>query len=132
MFITKRRKKQKNAGNTTINNNGVFISGSNVNIALKEQISEATQAVPMKRKGTEEGSSSTDVSWHSVELRGAKKFMKVYISSIYAETDFGASNDGKPSWQVGNVNVSSLLRDYRNGVVKGAQMRKTLSNSQIL
>jgi len=43
MFITKRRKKQEEAGNTTINNSGVFINKSNVNINYKEQTPEATQ-----------------------------------------------------------------------------------------
>lgn len=43
MLITKRRKKQENAGNTTINNSGVSVNKSKVNVVYKEQIPEATQ-----------------------------------------------------------------------------------------
>ncbi|EPB88138.1 hypothetical protein HMPREF1544_05082 [Mucor circinelloides 1006PhL] len=132
MFITKRRKKQEEAGNTTINNSGVFINKSNVNINYKEQTPEATQAVALKRKGTEEGSTSADGSWNSVELGGAKKYVKVYLSSVYAETDFGGSIDGNQSWLVDDINVSSVLRDYRNEAITGAQMRKILSSSRTL
>lgn len=31
-----------------------------------------------------------------------------------------------------DINVSNLLRDYRNEAIKGAQMREMLSNSRIL
>lgn len=51
----------------------------------------------LKRKETEEESSSEDRSWNSTELGGAKKYVKIYVSSTYAETDFGGSDDNKSS-----------------------------------
>ncbi|KAG0863184.1 hypothetical protein G6F16_011990 [Rhizopus arrhizus] len=103
-----------------------------LNIVYKEQIPEVKLAGSLKRKETEEESSSEDRSWNSTELGGAKKYVKIYVSSTYAETDFGGSDDNKSSWLINDMNISNLLRDYRNEAIRGAQMRKILSNSRIL
>ncbi|KAG1145670.1 hypothetical protein G6F37_004475 [Rhizopus arrhizus] len=86
----------------------------------------------LKRKETEEESSSEDRSWNSTELGGAKKYVNIYVSSTYAETDFGGSDDNKSSWLINDMNISNLIRGYRNEAIRGAQMRKILSNSRIL
>lgn len=49
-------------------------------------------AIPFKRAFSEENS-STDWSWNSSNKSKKTKLLKIYLSSVYSETDFGGADD---------------------------------------
>ncbi|CAO3629978.1 unnamed protein product [Mucor hiemalis] len=54
------------------------------------------------------------------------------IGPKFRRADFGGHNDKNPKWLAQDVDVTSILRNYRQRSVEGAQMRKELSDARIL
>ncbi|KAI7904959.1 uncharacterized protein BX663DRAFT_484309 [Cokeromyces recurvatus] len=95
-------------------------------------VPETLLSVPTKRSLEEVSNSTSNTSWNSAEGSKKRKTMNIYISSTYQKTDFGGDNDKNPKWLAQDVDVTSILRNYRQRSVEGAQMRKELSDTRIL
>lgn len=89
----------------------------------------------MKRstEDVEDASSSGIGTWESLTREKKKrKYINVYLGDFYGNTDFGTIIDEDSHWKVDGINVTHVLRKFRQVSVEEAQMRKYLSNSRIL
>ncbi|KAG0166077.1 hypothetical protein DFQ28_007752 [Apophysomyces sp. BC1034] len=125
----KRNKKKQKAKYSNVNYGGVLIAQPKGAVTVTHH----EDPVPSKkRKSQEEGNSSTRWSWDSSEKNKRRKYLNVYISSSYGNTDFGGDDDNSPKWMIKDMNMTEVLREYRQKSVEGAQMRRNLSDARIL
>ncbi|CAO3704078.1 unnamed protein product [Rhizopus stolonifer] len=130
-MFTKKPEKSTNNGTLKINNNyGIAFAGPNINVHC-DKTHEGSSTIPFKKAFSEENS-STDWSWNSTNKSKNTKLLKIYLSSVYDETNFGGVNDQSIRWVVDNIDMTAVLREFREKCIKGAQMRKSLSEHRTL
>ncbi|KAG1459297.1 hypothetical protein G6F46_005517 [Rhizopus delemar] len=70
---------------------------------------------------------STKRRYEAIIKAKTDAYLKVYISSSYGETDFGDVDDQSAPMVDKNIDMTAVLRKFREECVKGAWMRKSLS-----
>lgn len=107
------------------NNYGIASIGSSINITINNTIEEAPTT--SKRAYSEVNDGSVQSSWNSLQKTRKTKHLKIYLSTSYGETDFGEEH-----WTVDGINMTATFKEFREKSIKGAQLRKSLSDQRIL
>ncbi|EIE85108.1 hypothetical protein RO3G_09818 [Rhizopus delemar RA 99-880] len=86
----------------------------------------------LKRSQHFEDEESASFSWHSADKKRKSNYIDAYTSSCYSKTDFGDKDDKYPQWMINNLNMTKVLKEYRQITENGTQMGKHLSDIRIL
>ncbi|KAI9246130.1 hypothetical protein BY458DRAFT_446946 [Sporodiniella umbellata] len=120
-----RRSTPPTANSKTLNitkSYGPMFTQSSVKI-LNSSVSESSSAIPSKRAPSDV-ISSTNWSWDSSDKAKKAKYRKVYLSSYCGDTDFGGDDDQNAHWIVADMDMTTVLRDFRQQCIKGAKKLK--------
>ncbi|EIE76307.1 hypothetical protein RO3G_01011 [Rhizopus delemar RA 99-880] len=134
MSLLPRKRKVKGKKKATIVNNNndgdVFVFAESTGPVTIAATPSGSLVAGSKRKADDGNDSSNGSTWASEEKKTKAKYMKVYLTSMYQETNFGDS-ENEAEWILNSVSITKILRKFHEELLKGAEMCKKLGDHRI-
>ncbi|KAG1051327.1 hypothetical protein G6F43_006453 [Rhizopus delemar] len=134
MSLLPRKRKVKGKKKAAIVNNNndgdVFVFAESTGPVTIAATPSGSLVAGSKRKADDGNDSSNGSTWASEEKKTKAKYMKVYLTSMYQETNFGDS-ENEAEWILNSVSITKILRKFHEELLKGAEMCKKLGDHRI-